>query len=127
MNPRFQPGDAATLAPSFTPPRRAARYPFAAKIALREAGSSVRVLGLTTDLSEGGCGVRAEELFVRGTIVELEITKSTESLSVSATVAYGLPPNVMGLSFNDMDTNQRAVLSNWLAKAIPTLRRSAPE
>lgn len=126
MNQLSQAGGAATLT-SFTPPRRTARYPFAAKVALSEAGANARVLGLTTDLSEGGCGVRAQELFERGTTVQLEITKDGESLRVAATVAYGLPPNIMGLSFKEMDASQRSVLLNWIDKAIPTLRRSIPE
>jgi len=123
MSDSLHPGDASTLEPSLTPPRRAARYPFAAKVALSEPGSNVRVLGLTTDLSEGGCCVRVQEVFARGTAVELEITKNGESLKTAATVAYGLPPNVMGLSFADMSASHGAILRNWIAQAIPTLRR----
>lgn len=123
MGQSLHPGDASTLTPSFTPPRRAARYPFAAKVALSESGSNVRVLGLTTDLSEGGCCVRVQEVFARGTAVELEITKNDESLKTEATVAYALPPNVMGLSFAEMNASHKAILRNWITHAIPTLRR----
>ena len=127
MSQSLHPGDASALKPSFTSPRRAARYPFAAKVALSESGSDVRVLGLTTDLSEGGCCVRVEEVFPRGTVVELEITKNGESLKTTATVAYGLPPNVMGLSFAQMNASHKAILDNWLDQAIPTLRRGIAE
>lgn len=87
----------------------------------------MRVVGLTTDLSEGGCGVRAQELFARGTAVELEITNNSESFRAAALVVYGLPPNVMGLSFTDVSAAQKSVLASWIARAIPTLHRSTAE
>ena len=113
--------------PSDTPPRRAARYPFVAKVSLSESLSNTRVSGLTTDLSEGGCCVRVTEVFARGTLVDLEIIRNGETLRIPATVAYGLPPNVMGLSFGDMNTEQRTILERWIEQAIPSLRRSLPE
>jgi hypothetical protein len=71
--------------------------------------------------------VRVTEVFARGTLIDLEIVRNDETLQIPATVAYGLPPNVMGLSFGDMATEQRAILGRWLEQAIPSLRRSAPE
>lgn len=110
-----------------TPPHRAARYPFAAKVVLNEPESNTCILGVTSDLSEGGCCVRVPEIFARGTKVHLEITKNAERLEISATVAYGLPPNVMGLCFGEMTAQQRTVLSGWIEQAIPTLRRMGSE
>ena len=110
-----------------TPPRRAARYPFVAKVALSAPGASSRIVGLTTDLSEGGCCVRVPELFERGSQIQLEIIKNMDCLQISVTVAYSLAPNVMGLSFGEMTTEQRAILNRWIEQAIPTLRRVVQE
>ena len=71
--------------------------------------------------------MRVQELFARGTVVDLEITRNDERLHTAATVAYSLPPNVMGLSFGDMSAAQKLILSNWIAQAIPALRRSTME
>ena len=71
--------------------------------------------------------MRVEEVFARGTAVELEITKNDESLRTAATVVYGLPPNVMGLSFAEMSASHKAILRNWIANAIPALRRGITE
>lgn len=71
--------------------------------------------------------MRVPEIFPRGTLIQLEIIKNGESIRVPATVAYGLPPNVMGLCFGDLAPEQRAVLMRWIEQAIPTLRRPALE
>jgi PilZ domain len=102
-----------------TPKQRAARYPFTAKAAIQESSTGTRAIGLTTDLSEGGCCVRATEVYPRGTKIELEIVKEGESLNAPATVAFGLPPNVMGLTFGEMSEKNRAILARWIENAIP--------
>lgn len=71
--------------------------------------------------------MRVTEVFARGTAVDLEIVRNGGILRIPATVAYGLPPNVMGLSFGDMNTEQRTILERWIEQAIPSLRRSLPE
>jgi len=104
--------------------RKASRYPFSARVVLREPASGVTTSGVTTDISEGGCGVRAQEIFRRGMSVHLELIRNNETIQVASTVAYGLPPNVMGLSFGDLTPDQRSILSRWIEQAVPSLRRS---
>jgi hypothetical protein len=115
------------LPPPAIPTRKAARYPFAAGVSIHEPGSGARTSGLTTDLSAGGCCVRVAELFSRGIHVELELVKEGESIRIPATVAYALPPNVMGLSFGEIADGQQRILARWIEQAIPTLRRLSTE
>ena len=104
--------------------RRAARYPFVARITMKNLASGSLVEGMTTDLSEGGCGVRAAQLFSTGAKILLEINRS-EALVVTAIVAYSLPPAAMGLAFVEMSPSHKKLLDAWLREAVPTIRRNA--
>lgn len=106
-----------------TPKRRGARYPFTARATIQEVSTNKRATGLTTDLSAGGCCVRSTEIFPRGTRIVLEIVKESVALSTPATVAFGLPPNVMGLTFGEMSPENRTMLERWLENAIPKMSR----
>jgi PAS domain S-box-containing protein len=106
---------------------RRARYPFIAKVTIEHLKSGTLVDGITSDLSEGGCGVRVPELFSGGTRVLAKITKSGTTLVTPATVTYSLPPAAMGLAFVDMPRDQKQTLAGWLKTAIPTGRRNVRE
>lgn len=111
------------MTPEETAKRRPARYPFTARVVIHEPSAERRVIGLTTDVSEGGCCVRAEEVFARGTKIELEIVKENVTLQVQATVAFGVPPNVMGLTFGEMDEEKSQILARWIENAVPRMSR----
>jgi hypothetical protein len=104
---------------------RRARYPFVAKVKIERLASGGMVDGITTDLSEGGCGVRVSEMFTSGTTVLAKITKNGITLATPATVSYSLPSKAMGLAFGDMPPDQMQILVGWLRAAIPTIRRNA--
>ena len=70
--------------------------------------------------------MRVSEVFRRGINVTLEIVRNNETIEVPSTVAYGLPPNVMGLSFGELTSEKRALLTRWIEQAVPTLRRTTP-
>ena len=112
------------VAHTASPNRRSARYPFVAKVTMRNLASGAVLEGMTSDLSEGGCGVRVFELFRTGTKVVVEITTNGGCLVTTATVAYSLPPGAMGLTFVDMPVDQQRVLSGWLSEAVPAGRRN---
>jgi len=60
---------------------RRARYPFVAIAKATDAVSGMQLVGLTTDLSEGGCRVSTRKgPFSEGTTILLEITKNGVSL-----------------------------------------------
>jgi hypothetical protein len=80
----------------------------------------MQVEGLTTDLSEGGCGVLTRKgPFSTGTPILLEITKNGVSLLTNATVVYNLRDQIMGLCFAEMSCEQAATLAGWIKSAIP--------
>ncbi len=85
--------------------------------------SRVRLDGLMTDLSEGGCCVLTREPFSRGTRILLEITKNGVSLLTRATVAYALEGKAMGLCFLELPPDQAPILEGWLRAAILSIRR----
>jgi hypothetical protein len=80
----------------------------------------MQIEGLTTDLSEGGCGVVTRKgPFSAGTRVLLEITKGGVSLVANATVIYNLKDQLMGLCFGEMAPEQKATLASWISAASP--------
>ena len=92
---------------------------------MKNLASGSMVEGMTTDLSEGGCGVRAAQLFSTGAKILLEINRSEAWLVVTAIVAYSLPPAAMGLAFVEMSPSHKKLLDAWLRAAVPTIRRNA--
>jgi hypothetical protein len=102
---------------SFTPTRRP-RYPFVATVKATDVISGMQLVGLTTDLSEGGCRMSTRKgPFSEGTRILLEITKNDVSLLTNATVVYNLKDKFMGISFEEMPPDQAAILAGWIKAA----------
>lgn len=100
--------------------QRSIRYLFIAKFKATDTISEMQIEGLTTDLSEGGCGlVTRKGPFSPGTQVLLEITKGEVSLLTNATVIYNLKDQLMGLCFGEMAPEQKAILASWISAASP--------
>ena len=98
---------------SFTPTRRP-RYPFVATVKATDVISGMQLVGLTTDLSEGGCRMSTRKgAFSEGTRILVEITKNDVSLLTNATVVYNLKDKFMGISFEEMPPDQAAILAGW--------------
>jgi len=110
--------------------QRSIRYLFIAKFKATDTISEMQIEGLTTDLSEGGCGVVTKKgPFSAGTQVLLEITKAGVSLVTHATVIYNLKDQLMGLCFAEMPPEQKATLTSWIQAASPQIdaRQSVDE
>ena len=102
---------------NFTPTRRA-RYPFVATVKATDVGSGMQLVGLTTDLSEGGCRLSTKKgPFSEGTRILLEIAKNGVSLLTNATVVYNLKDQFMGICFEEMPPDQAAILAGWIKAA----------
>ncbi len=102
---------------SFTPTRRP-RYPFVATVKATDVISGMQLVGLTTDLSEGGCRMSTRKgPFSEGTRILVEITKNDVSLLTNATVVYNLKDKFMGISFEEMPPDQAAILAGWIKAA----------
>jgi hypothetical protein len=100
--------------------QRSVRYLFIAKFKATDTISEMQIEGLTTDLSEGGCGVVTKKgPFSAGTQVLLEITKGGVLLLTNATVIYNLKDQLMGLCFGEMAPEQKATLASWIQGASP--------
>ena len=113
---RNVPGEETPLGSSdtFTPTRRA-RYPFVAIAKATDAVSGMQLVGLTTDLSEGGCRMSTRKgPFSEGTRILLEITKNGVALLTNATVVYNLKDQFMGICFEKMPPDQAAILAGWI-------------
>lgn len=102
---------------SFTPTRRP-RYRFVATVKATDLISGMQLVGLTTDLSEGGCRMATRKgPFSEGTRILLEITKNGVSLLTNATVVYNLKDKFMGICFDEMPPDQATVLRGWVEAA----------
>ena len=112
---------------TFTRTRRT-RYPFVATVKATDAVSGMQLVGLTTDLSEGGCRMSTRKgPFSEGTQIRLEITKNDVSFLTNATVAYNLKDQFMGICFEEMAPEQMAILAAWIkaASALVNARLTA--
>jgi hypothetical protein len=91
--------------------------------------SGMQLVGLTTDLSEGGCRMATRKgPFSEGTRILLEITKYDVSLITNATVVYNLKDQFMGICFEEMPRDQAAILAGWIKAATEMVspRPTAP-
>jgi len=87
-----------------------------------DAVSGMQLVGLTTDLSEGGCRLSTRKgPFSEGTRILLEITKDGVSLLTNATVVYNLKDQFMGICFEEMPPDQAAILAGWIKAATELL------
>jgi hypothetical protein len=108
---------------------RRPRYPFVATVKATDAISGMHLIGLTTDLSEGGCRMSTRKgPFSVGTQILLEITKNGVSLLTNATVVYNLKDQFMGICFEEMAPEQAAIVAGWIraAAALVNPRLTAP-
>jgi hypothetical protein len=97
---------------------RRPRYPFVARARATDLVSGMQLYGLTTHLSEGGCGIVTRRgPFSKGTRILLEITKDGVSLRTHATVIYNLKDQFMGLGFVEIPPEQATVLADWMKAA----------
>jgi len=102
---------------TLTPTRRA-RYPFVATVKATDLVSGMQLVGLTTDLSEGGCRMSTRKgPFSVGTQILLKITKNGVALVMNATVVYNLKDQFMGICFEEMLPDQAAILADWIKVA----------
>src|SRR2546430_14865400 len=96
------------------------RHPFAADAEMLELQSGNRVSGVTSDLSLGGCFLRACRTLEAGTRVRGTLTREAQQVKILAVVRVVKPQMGMGLEFLDMDPDSNATLLGW----IENLRKS---
>ncbi len=94
--------------------RYAIRYPFAADVELIDMESGVRVEGVTSDLSLGGCFVCTSKPLQIGTRMRITLSRKGQALEALAVVRILKPRIGMGIEFIDVDAPYHEVLSRWI-------------
>jgi hypothetical protein len=95
--------------------RREPRHAFFATVELLEAQHETRVNARTGDLSFHGCYVDTMNPFPAGSKVRVTITHLGTTFTATGTVAHSRPNVGMGISFTEMESDQKQVLMKWLA------------
>src|SRR5215472_16030701 len=106
--------------------RSFARCPFVASAEVTDLSSGDRRTGRTNELGIGGCYIQAPDPFPTGTLVQLRIFREQDVFEAKAKVVYSHDTRLnsgMGLAFQKMAPNQRALLEDWLAEIVTRLRR----
>ncbi len=101
--------------------RYAIRYPFTADAQMLELKSGIRVSGVTSDLSPGGCFVCTRRPLEVGARVRGTLTYNGRKVEMLAVVRVLKTRVGMGLEFLDLDPNSQATLLAWI-EALPKSR-----
>lgn len=93
---------------------RAHRYPFVASVELTDVESETQLRARTSNLSLFGCRVDTISPFPAETKVRLRITHGSTSFVALGKVAHAQPNVGMGIIFTAIESNDQAVLEDWL-------------
>jgi hypothetical protein len=91
--------------------RYAIRFPFAADVEIIDMESGTRAVGVTSDISLGGCFVCTSKPLPVATRVRITLTRKAQRIEALAVVRILKPRIGMGIEFIDVD---HAVLSKWI-------------
>ena len=100
--------------------RGADRCPFTAQVEVIEIDSGVRFSGRTTDLGPGGCFVDTVVPFVADAKVRVFVHKDKQELETTGMVVYSQTGLGMGIAFDALKAEQRAVVEAWLREVTGT-------
>jgi hypothetical protein len=89
--------------------------PFVASAEITEEGSSVSIAARVSDISTEGCYIDLRAPLPEGASVQIKIMTATHFFEAGATVGYTHPNLGMGLIFQYVSPESRAVLQNWIA------------
>ena len=91
------------------------RYPLILRAELTELTGGAKISARTSDLSRTGCYVDTLEPFRLGTVIQIKLTRGSESFEVQGTVRYVSPGLGMGVRFDEqIPVKQLAILDRWL-------------
>jgi hypothetical protein len=95
--------------------RREPRHPFFATVELLEALHDMKIQARTGDLSLHGCYVDTMNPFPPGSKVRVTIIHERLTFVAVGTVAHSRPNVGMGISFTEVEPEQRKTLFQWLS------------
>jgi hypothetical protein len=108
-------GSAVSDSPADTKERRGeARHIFSATAEVYEPKSRVLVHGRCSDLSLGGCYVDTINPLSINTAATIRLQREAKTFTSPARVMYSKVGMGMGLAFDNVSTDQRTVLEDWL-------------
>jgi hypothetical protein len=92
------------------------RHVFTASAEVVELVSGARFSTRTTDLGPGGCFVDTTNPFPVGAEVRVTVRKGRNEFHTPGTVVYSQQGLGMGISFNELDPEQRKALDAWIGE-----------
>ena len=108
----------ARRARKYAKERAVKRCPFVASAEVIEVGTGTKLSARTSEIGIGGCYVDALNPFSVGTTVTLRVVRDQGAFEAKAKVVYSDPSFGMGLAFDGLDKEQRAILENWVAEIV---------
>ena len=94
--------------------RYAIRFPFAADVELIDMESGSRTMGVTSDISLGGCFVCTSKPLPVTTRVRLSLTRKGQRIEALAVVRILKPRIGMGIEFIDVEGPYHDLLCRWI-------------
>jgi hypothetical protein len=92
------------------------RHVFTASAEVVESVSGARFSTRTTDLGPGGCFVDTTNPFPVGADVRVTVRKGKNEFHTPGTVVYSQQGLGMGISFGELDPEQRKALDVWIGE-----------
>jgi PilZ domain len=96
--------------------RRSPRYQFIADAEVTEIASGTILRAKTGDLSLGGCFLDMQNPPPQGTEIQVKVWHANTTFIALGRVVFVFPNMGMGVVFTSVQTNQSAVLQEWLSE-----------
>jgi PilZ domain-containing protein len=94
--------------------RYAIRFPFAADVEIIDMESGTRAVGVTSDISLGGCFVCTSKPLPVATRVRITLTRKAQRIEALAVVRILKPRIGMGIEFIDVEGAYHGLLCRWI-------------
>jgi hypothetical protein len=94
--------------------RYAIRFPFAADVELIDMESGTKAVGVTSDISLGGCFVCTSKPLPVTTRVRITLTRKGQKIEALAVVRILKPRIGMGIEFIDVEGAYHGLLNRWI-------------
>jgi hypothetical protein len=104
--------------------RAVKRCPFVASVEVLELSTGTKLVARTSEIGLGGCYIDALTPFGIGTAVAIKIVRDQGSFHAKGRIVYADATFGMGLKFEGLDPEQRAILENWVAEIVLADRAS---
>ena len=99
----------------YSPPRRSPRLALFVDIEVVALPARERVSGFTGNVSSDGCYMRTSSPFATFTRVRVILKKAGQQFEASGAVVHAQPGQGMGIAFEEVTPQNRAILDAWLA------------